>query len=203
MRKRHLFAIICIIFMVAVIVYYIAVVDMVESVSVERDFRPSFIAKGVKTTIINADGQADTVVRAGKIEYFKVNDTMMFDHPYVYKVLPNEKINRWQILADKGYFNANEFFSLSGHVVINGLVLPQGENSEISDPDAKWIVKTSYLQLDLNSHDVSSDKTVYITGSMGTSNQGKELQGNLDTKIFNLKRECNAVLYPQDFGDSN
>ncbi len=194
MRKRHLFVIICILFASAAMVYYIAVMDVTEAVSVERDYRPSFIGRGLNTVVLNSEGAADIKFKAQKMEYYKVSDTTYYDHPYVFKRLAGEQPEGWEILADQGYFNAGEFITLNGNVQVNG--------GDISSKEHKkwWSLRSSYLQFDLNSHDISSDKDVVISGTAGSVNRCGELNGNLDTRIFNFKGSCNAVIYPQDFG---
>ena len=194
MRKRHLFAIICILFASAAMVYYIAVVDVSEPVSVERDYRPSFIGTGLTTVVLDSAGQVDMKFSSKKMEYYRVSDTTYYDHPYVFRRFPEAKPDSWEISADQGYFNAGEFLSLNGNVLIKGSKKDSGQGG--------WNMRASYLQFDLNSHDISCDREVTISGTAGTENRCGELKGNLDTKVFNFKGNCNAVIYPEDF-DNN
>ena len=198
MRKRHLLAVITTLFLTAAVVYYIASVDVSERVSPERDYRPSFIGSGLSTSVLDENGKLSMTVKAGRMEYFRVSDTMYYDHPRIFRRMDDgSKIGGWELTADQGHFNSGEFVSVSGNVVLESRKA-DGTRPE-SGSGGQWRLETPYLQFDLNTHDISADKGVRITGSGGSSNSCCELAGNPDTRIFSMKRNCNAVIYPEDF----
>ncbi len=193
MRKRHLLAIICALFLAAAVIYYIAAVDVAEHPSAEREYRPSFVGTGLNVRVLDSQGRLEMAARADRMEHYRVSATTVYDRPRLWSRLEGGDRDSWEISAERGYFNSGEFFSLDGSVAGEGTGAGPGGRT------GSWHLATSYLQLDLNSHDISSDREVVITGDGGTWNRGTGLRGNLDSKKFSLRSDCHAVIDPEVF----
>ncbi len=199
MNKIYLLLFCFIVFVSASIVYYIANIDTYNVVSEERDYRPSFIGSGLDTKLYDSTGKFLYFFKSKKMEYFKVNDMSSYIEPYAYNVFKDTNEKSWEVSADKGFFNTDEFITLSENVVVKNYKM----NDEGSRSSLKWWVETSYLQYDINTADISSNQLVNIYDTGLSENHGYDLVGNLENKIFSLKRDCHAIIQPADFNQNN
>ncbi|MGN1356161.1 MAG: LPS export ABC transporter periplasmic protein LptC [Succinivibrionaceae bacterium] len=199
MNKIYLILLCLIVFLCASTVYYIATVDTETLVSEEREFRPSFVGSGLYTKIYDENGTFLYYFQAREMEYFRVNDVSSYIEPYAYNVFQGTRDKSWEVSANKGFFNTDEFITLSDNVVVKNYEKDQSG----SGSNLRWWMNTSYLQLDTNTSDISSNQLVHMYDTGLSENHGYDLVGNLETKIFNLKRDCHAIIQPADFHRGN
>lgn len=186
-------------FLCAAIVYYIANIETDSKVSEEREYRPSFIGKGLDSKIYDSQGTFLYFFKAKQMEYFKVSDVSSYVNPYAYNVFDNTLDKSWEVSADKGFFNTDEFITLSENVVVKNY----SKNEDSEGSTLRWWMNTSYLQLDINTSDISTNKLVHMYDPAFSENHGYDLVGNLETKKFTLKRDCHAIIQPEDFKQNN
>lgn len=165
----------------------------------ERDklleVRPVFSARNVSTTQYNSDGMPYGSIEAREAEYFESLDQTNFTNPTVTYSPALDKKNRdlgqlrsdangtWKIEAETGSMTGSaDTIFLRGHVIASS----SGANSIIRE------IRTSYLEIDLDSDEVRTPEEVDIIGHQFT-NHGKKFKGQLASKYFELSEDCHAT----------
>lgn len=122
------------------------------------------------------------------MEHYEDNNTTLFTEP-IYLIYPEKGQGQaqWQVQSAKGIMNKN-----SGKVILEDNVIINA----IDTKEPIQTVTTSYLELDLNTRMMVSDRKVYITGSDFVI-EGLGLYGDLNAEIVTLTSQVHGTYEPQ------
>ncbi|WP_298773601.1 LPS export ABC transporter periplasmic protein LptC [uncultured Shewanella sp.] len=147
--------------------------DQARNIDISQ--RPDYIVEDLSGIEYNKLGQISSRVSAKHMEHFDNTNMTYFTQP-VYLIYPDNRQGKWRIQAKKGTLN-----KITGKVTL--------ENNVIIDsmsPDQPLrTVKTDFLELDLNTKIMTSNKHIYITGVDFTI-EGKGLYADLNTQTVKL-----------------
>lgn len=141
---------------------------------------PDFTATDMTQRQFDDEGYLSSMVSAQHMEHFDSNITT-FDKPS-YIIYPKRGDARWKIDADIGIFDQDQRVLLKNNVTITAI-----------DPNEKiQTIRTSYLELNLDTMIVTSDQLVKIAGKQFQIT-GQGLQANFNLKQFELIKDIQAV----------
>ena len=126
-----------------------------EGAAIDRSLSPDYIADNLRSVDYNELGLVSSRVTATHMEHFEEADMTYFTQP-IYLVYPNEGQAQWRLQSNTGTLNKK-----SGKVVLENNVIIDA----ISPKEPIQTIKTSYLELDLNTMVMTSDRQIYITGN--------------------------------------
>ncbi|MGL4249238.1 MAG: LPS export ABC transporter periplasmic protein LptC [Aeromonas sp.] len=180
-RQTLLFALL---FLVALVAWQLGKVELVpdSKVSVEN-YQPDFVAKDLVTTRFDVNGKRTERLESRHAEYFQLLEQATFEQPVVY-LFDEQGAAEWKVTAETGVLNTGDNVILRDKVHLDGL-LPA---SFIATLD------TSYLELDLVTQDVRSNREVKIVGR-DFQTEGVGLKGHLDRKYFELLDQGHAIYF--------
>ncbi|MGL4933636.1 MAG: LPS export ABC transporter periplasmic protein LptC [Aeromonas sp.] len=180
-RQTLLFALL---FLVALVAWQLGKVELVPEGAVNAEhYQPDFVARDLVTTRFDLNGKRTERLESSYAEYYQVIEQATFDKPVVY-LYDEQGAAEWKVTADTGVLNTGDNVILRDKVHLDGL-LPA---SFISTLD------TSYLELDLVTQDVRSNREVKILG-LDFQTQGVGLKGHLDRKYFELLDQGHAIYF--------
>lgn len=137
--------------------------------------RPDYIVQDVRSIEFNKEGQVNSLVTAKHMEHYELNNQTDFTQP-VYLVYPDQGKAKWQIRADLGRLNKD-----IGKVVLENNVIIDA----ISPGEPIQTLSTSFLELDLNTMIMTSDRIIYVTGK-DFNIQGQGLYADLNAQEVQL-----------------
>jgi len=126
-----------------------------EGVAVDASNYPNYVAENLKSVEFNELGMVNSRVTATYMEHFDATGMTKFTSP-IYLIYPDKGQAKWRLRAEVGVLNKQ-----LGKVVLENNVIIDA----ISLEEPIQTIKTSYLKLDLNTMIMTSDRTVYITGT--------------------------------------
>ncbi|MEH8126851.1 LPS export ABC transporter periplasmic protein LptC [Aeromonas veronii] len=180
-RQTLLFALL---FLVALVAWQLGKVELVPESAVKiENYQPDFVAKDLVTTRFDINGKRTERLESTYAEYYQILEQATFDKPVVY-MYDEQGAAEWKVTAETGVLNTDDNVILRDKVHLDGL-LP---TSFISTLD------TSYLELDLVTQDVRSNREVNILGR-DFQTQGVGLKGHLDRKYFELLDQGHAIYF--------
>ena len=158
--------------------------------------QPNFIATNLTTYRYNQLGYLYEIIHADHAETYISADLIEMTYPSLTyypardpsskKVLKNtgnlQDSDYWHIKADSGSFNSKDSINLRNNVKAQNY----STEAFISS------IESGYLELDFTTNEVRTPEMVYINGK-DFSNSCKGLNGNLDTKYFELMENCHAT----------
>lgn len=153
-----------------------------EGLAVDVSARPDYIADNLKSVEYNELGLVNSRVSAKHMEHYEEDNMTYFTEP-IYLVYPEQGEAQWQLQSTKGTMNKN-----SGKVILENNVIINAINS--SEPIQS--IKTSYLELDLNTMIMTSDDNIYITGSDFII-EGVGLYADLNAENVKLTSQVNGT----------
>ena len=162
----------------------------------KTEAQPNFIAKNFTTYRYNQHGYLYEIIHADHAETYISADLIEMTYPSLTyypardlsskKVIKNQKniqeSDYWHIKAESGSFNSKDSINLRKNVKVQN----HGVETLISS------IESDYLELDFTTNEVRTPEMVYINGK-DFSNSCKGLNGNLDTKYFELMEDCHAI----------
>lgn len=137
--------------------------------------RPDYIIEDLRSVEFNEQGQVNSRVTAKHMEHYELKNQTFFTQP-VYLVYPDQGKAEWQIQADQGRLNKE-----TGKVVLENNVIIDAINSQ----EPIQTLSTSFLELDLNTMIMTSDRIIYITGN-DFNIQGRGLYADLNVQEVQL-----------------
>lgn len=154
--------------------------------SVDRSKQPDYIADDLRSTEYNEQGLVNNKIYAEHMEYFENKNTSYFTNP-IFLIYPNDGKSPWHIQSAKGQLN-----KATGKVRLEKDVIIKAMNPE----EPIQTLKTTYLDVNLNSKIMTTDDIVYVTGN-GFEVQGKGLYANMNTQIVTLNNEVQGIYEPE------
>ncbi|MGI2215614.1 LPS export ABC transporter periplasmic protein LptC [Shewanella baltica] len=136
---------------------------------------PDFIIEDLRSVEFNEQGLVNSRVTAKHMEHYDSTNQTYFTQP-VYLVYPDQGKAQWQLSADQGKLNKE-----TGKVVLENNVIIDA----ISPEEPIQTLSTSYLELDLNTMIMTSDRTIYVTGK-DFNIQGQGLYADLNVQEVQL-----------------
>ena len=153
-----------------------------EEVAFDASLRPDYIADNLRSVEYNKQGLVNSRVTATHMEHFDEANMTYFTQP-IYLIYPDGGQAKWRLQSTKGTLNKK-----SGKVVLENNVIIDSIGLE----EPIQTMKTSYLELDLHTMIMSSDREVYITGDDFLI-QGVGLFGDLNAQKVQLLSEVQGI----------
>jgi lipopolysaccharide export system protein LptC len=180
-KQTLLFALL---FIVALAAWQVSDIKPAAQLTPTREnYQPDFIAKQLVTTRFDRDGKRTERVESDYAEYYQLLEQASFDKPVIYLFDPQGKA-QWRGTAESGVLNTDDNVILRDRVHLAGL-LPSAFISTLDTP---------YLELDLVTHEVRSNREVKIVGQ-DFQTEGVGLKGHLDRKYFELLDQGHAIYF--------
>lgn len=180
-RQTLLFALLL---LVALVAWQLGKVELVPESAVKTEhYQPDFVAKDLVTTRFDINGKRTERLEATYAEYYQILEQAIFDKPVVY-LYDDQGAAEWKVTAETGVLNTDDNVILRDKVHLAGL-LPTAFISTLDTP---------YLELDLVTQDVRSNREVKILGQ-DFQTQGVGLKGHLDRKYFELLDQGHAIYF--------
>ena len=148
---------------------------------VNRQIQPDFIAETLNSETFNAKGQLSHIIDADRMEHYAQLAITHFEFPK-YTLYPKNTISPWKISANEGTLYNNNRVKLENSVALKAT----DENSLIQEIHGK------YLELDLNTNIISSEKKIEIIGIDFTM-YGSGLIVDLNTKQVTLTKHEKTI----------
>ncbi|WP_076415884.1 LPS export ABC transporter periplasmic protein LptC [Shewanella sp. UCD-KL12] len=126
-----------------------------EEIAIDASLKPDYIADNLRSVDYNEQGLVNSRVTATHMEHFDEANMTYFTQP-IYLVYPDEGQAQWRLQSTMGTLNKK-----SGKVILENNVIIDA----ISPEEPIQTIKTSYLELDLNTMIMTSDREIYITGN--------------------------------------
>ena len=150
--------------------------------TVDVSSQPDYIADNLKSVEFNELGLVNSRVSAKHMEHFEEDNMTYFTDP-IYLVYPEQGQAQWQLQSMKGTMDKR-----SGKVILENNVIINAIDSQ----EPIQSIKTSYLELDLNTMIMTSDRNIYITGSDFVI-QGVGLYADLNAQSVKLTSQVNGT----------
>ena len=143
--------------------------------------QPDFVADDLALKRYDEQGFLSSQVQAEHMEHFQEIGLTKFTAPN-YLIYPKQGEVRWRVRADEGTFNHRNHVVLKKNVIIMA----------ISPDELVKEIKTSYLELDLNTRMMTSDRPVTVFGKEFTIS-GIGLEADLNRHYVELKKDIRAT----------
>lgn len=146
-----------------------------ESANIGQSSQPDFTAKQLKSVSFNEQGKVENRVYAERMEHFSAQDITNFTKP-VYLLYPEDGLSHWRIQAKTGTLDkAIDRVVLQDNVIIDAIE----PNESIQQ------LTTSYVELDLKTMIMTSDRMIHVNGQNFTTT-GKGLYADLNAHTVEL-----------------
>ena len=152
---------------------------MADEPKLQRDqsldaLKPAYTAKNLTTTLYNLDGQLNHKVFASSMEHFDQLGFVLFQQPRYTLYSDNAKAP-WEVTASEGTLYNNELIQLENDVII--------ENQSVDD--FVKTIRTEFIEINLDTKQMTSDQPVEIRGSQYVINSNG-FNANLRTQKYEL-----------------
>lgn len=144
--------------------------------------RPDYIVEDLSGVEYNKLGLINSRVSAKQMEHFDATNMTYFTQP-VYLIYPDNRQGKWRLRADKGTLN-----KVTGKVTLEDNVIIDS----LSPEQPLRTVKTDFLELDLNTKIMTSNKRIYVTGVDFTI-EGKGLYADLNAQTVKLTSQVEGT----------
>lgn len=154
---------------------------------------PTFTAEGFHGEYYTEEGQLEMRLDSQHVEYFKASDlvTMVAPEAVYYNYDQDERLPQlWHLKGNYGSYVKDTFAILKGDI----------ELVPLFDHEFLKRVTTTYLEWDLISNVMSSDKLITIEGK-NFLNYGSNFKADLNTRQFTILGEPHARYYVQTPAD--
>ncbi|MCO4799484.1 MAG: LPS export ABC transporter periplasmic protein LptC [Colwelliaceae bacterium] len=156
-----------------------------ETDTINNQIAPDFIAETLNSETYSDTGQLSYIIDASRMEHYSQLAVTHFEFPK-YTLYPKNTDSPWKISANEGTLYNNNRVKLESRVAL----LATDKNSLIQEIHGK------YLELDLNTNILSSEKKIEIKGIDFTM-YGSGLIVDLNTKQVTLTKH-EKTIYAQD-----
>lgn len=150
--------------------------------SEHAEVKPDFVADDLRSVEFNDQGLVNSRVSASHMEHFDDANLTYFTDP-VYLVYPDDGKAQWRLQAKQGTLN-----KITGEVVLQKDVIINA----ISPQEPIQTLTTSYMQLDLNTMIMTSDRVISIKGS-DFMIQGTGLYADLNAQEVQLTSQVEGT----------
>ncbi|KIO36647.1 LPS export ABC transporter periplasmic protein LptC [Shewanella sp. cp20] len=125
-----------------------------EDLALNNVDRPDYIVRDLKSVQYNDEGGINSRVSASHMEHYAERNLTYFTQP-IYLVYPDNGDAQWRLRSTKGTLDKN-----SGRVTLENNVIIDA----ISPEEPIQTIETTYLELDLNTMIMTSDRSIRVTG---------------------------------------
>ncbi|GLS83399.1 LPS export ABC transporter periplasmic protein LptC [Paraferrimonas haliotis] len=125
-----------------------------QSSADDGTYQPDFVATELNSRVYDEAGNLSSRVHADSMEHYQALNLTIFGAPR-YNVFPNEGGSQWQLSAKTGTLNNDTQNVLLEEGVLIEAISP---NEPIKN------ITTSYLEVDLNSMIMTSNKALFVEG---------------------------------------
>ncbi|MCF1426484.1 MAG: LPS export ABC transporter periplasmic protein LptC [Shewanella sp.] len=147
--------------------------------------QPDFVADDLYSVSFNDRGEVESRVMAVYMEHFDASNLTRFSQP-VYLLYPDNGQANWRISAAKGTLKQDDnIVTLENNVIIDAIT----PNEPLQQ------LKTSYLQLDLDTMIMRSDRVIQVNGSNFKA-EGTGLYANLNAQTVELLNQVTGIYEP-------
>lgn len=146
----------------------------------QDSYLPDFTAKDMTLRRFDEQGALSSLVKAEKMEYYSDSVTTFSKPSYI--IYPKDGSPRWKIDADNGIFDQQDRVILNENVII----------SSIDPTQSLKQIHTSYLEVNLATMQVTSDKKITIEGTQYNAT-GIGLKADLNLRQFELIKDIQAT----------
>ena len=144
--------------------------------------RPDYVVNDLKSVEFNEQGEINSRVSASHMEHFEEANMTYFTER-VYLLYPDEGKAQWRLRSATGTLDKN-----NGHVTLEKNVIIDA----ISPEEPIQTIETTYLELDLNTMIMTSDRTINITGNDFIIT-GEGLFGDLNKQTVKLTSQVEGT----------
>lgn len=198
MLSKYFLFVVVPLFFVATILYYIVANDAIEPDYGRKESKPTIVGKNIDGVVYNDNGSLLYNYRADYLEYFQLAEVSRFVKPKLYAYQEGSNNKAWQIVSKEALYNTDDSITLYEDVQLESY-----KADKLTGISYKNIqMNTQYLELDLTTKDVRSDRQVDMIDSAKSENHGKFLEGNIESNQYKLNEECHAIIQPADFEKS-
>ncbi|WOT04686.1 LPS export ABC transporter periplasmic protein LptC [Shewanella youngdeokensis] len=153
-----------------------------QTSNIDTSKRPNYIISDLRSTEYNEAGMINSKVSAKNMEHFEDASMTYFTEP-VYLIYPDDGKSQWRLRATKGsHNNLTGKVSLENNVIIDSL----------SPEEPIQTLTTSYMELDLNTMQMTSDKLIKVTG-VEFNIQGTGLFADLNEQSVKLLNKVEGI----------
>lgn len=143
--------------------------------------QPDFVADDLQLKRFDEQGFLTSQVNATHMEHFQEIETTQFTAPS-YLIFPKQGQARWRVQSDLGTFNQRNHVVLQKNVIITAIA-PDELIKEIH---------TSYLELDLDSMMITSDRPITVYGKEFKIS-GVGIRADLNRHFIELIKDIRAT----------
>ncbi|QYJ74841.1 LPS export ABC transporter periplasmic protein LptC [Shewanella sp. FJAT-52076] len=148
--------------------------------------KPDYVATDLRSISYNAEGKLESRVSASYMEHFDGDAQTLFTQP-VYTLFPEDGQGEWRLTAKTGRLDkVSDEVMLEEEVLIEALT--------IDEPLQQ--LNTSYLELDLKTMILTSDKEIIISGN-NFHLSGHGLYADLNAKEVKLLSKIKGTYEPK------
>ena len=152
----------------------------------QNALKPAYQAKNLTTTLYNVEGKLNHKVFAASMEHYDELGFVFFQKPR-YTVYTENAESPWEVSAQEGTLYNDELIQLEKDVII--------ENQTNNDFVKR--ITTQYIQINLNSKQMTSDQRVNIQGTQYVINSNG-FNANLDTQKYELIDHVQTIYSPSN-----
>ncbi len=152
-----------------------------QSNNVDKQIAPDFIAETLNSETFSASGQLSYIIDAQRMEHYAQLAVTHFEFPK-YTLYPKSHDAPWKISANEGTLYNNNRVKLENSVTL----ISTDTSSLIQEIHGK------YLELDLNTNIISSEKKIEIKG-LDFTMYGSGLIVDLNTKQVTLTKHEQTI----------
>lgn len=164
---------------------------MEEEPTLKRDqsldaLKPAYKAKNLTTTLYSQEGQLNHKVFAKSMEHYDQLGFVLFQKPR-YTLYSENAQAPWEVTASEGTLYDNELIQLEKNVMI--------ENQ--SEDDFVKTIRTAFIEINLDSKEMTSDQPVEIRGLQYVINSNG-FNANLRTQKYELIDHVQTIYSPSN-----
>lgn len=143
--------------------------------------QPDFVATDMALKRFDEQGFLTSQVHAAYMEHYQEIDLTLFTSPS-YLIYPKQGQARWRVHAEKGTFNQRNHVVLQKNVIITA----------IAPDELVKEIHTSYLELDLDTMMMTSDRPITVYGKAFTI-AGVGLKADINRHYIELIKDIRAT----------
>lgn len=178
---------ITLLFVLVSVIYLPSLLETEKQVPIseqEEAWQPNYQAKGMLSTLYDADGKISHQVYADKMEHYQLLGFTLFRQPK-YTIFVQNQSEPWQVMAAEGTLYEDNRIQLETDVII----LSQDEQG------IGQTINTQFLEINLLHKTLTSDQPVAIRGEDYVINS-KGLSANLETRQYELIDHVQTIYAP-------
>lgn len=152
---------------------------------IKKEGAPEYTGNRMETTVYDLKGKPQYYASAHEIKRYEASDRTEFFQPLLDLFDKETALKQWNVVADHAEITKEKMLYLKGNVKIQSL----DKTSRLEK------IETDSLNVDLTTHDISSESEVKSQG-MGFTTTGKGLTGNLKKQVATLKQDVKTYIEP-------